>query len=63
MFSMTLLPGRKVGEPDNRAAHFYIAKWWAEAVSRNFPAFKILAEDLAAAVGPDRMLATSCDSI
>jgi aconitate hydratase len=39
----------KVGEPDNRTAHFFIAKWWAEAVSRNFPAFKILAEDLTAA--------------
>jgi len=41
-------PGRKVGEIDNRAAHFYIAMWWAEAVSRSFPSFKQLAADLKA---------------
>ena len=41
-------PGRKVGEPDNRAAHFYVAMWWAEAVSRALPSFKQLASDLAA---------------
>ena len=39
-------PGRKCGEPDNRAAHFYIAMWWAEAVARSFPSFKTLAAKL-----------------
>ena len=39
-------PGRKVGEIDNRAAHFYIAMWWAEAVARSFPSFKALARKL-----------------
>ena len=42
-------PGRRVGEPDNRAAHFYVALWWAEAVSRNCPSFKELAVNLKAA--------------
>jgi aconitate hydratase len=41
-------PGRRVGEPDNRAAHFYVAMWWAEAVSRSFPSFRALAADLKA---------------
>ena len=42
-------PGRRVGEPDNRAAHYYIAMWWAEAVSRSFPSFRSFAADLRAA--------------
>ena len=42
-------PGRRCGEPDNRAAHFYIAMWWAEAVSRSLPSFKPLASELKAA--------------
>ncbi len=25
-------PGRKVGEPDNKASHFYLAMYWAEAL-------------------------------
>ena len=41
-------PGRKVREIDNRAAHFYIAMWWAEAIARSFPSFKPLAAELKA---------------
>ena len=26
-------PSRKVGEPDNKASHFFIAKYWAEALA------------------------------
>jgi len=26
-------PGRKVGEPDNKASHYYVALYWAEALS------------------------------
>ncbi len=26
-------PGRKVGEPDNKASHFYLAKYWANALA------------------------------
>ena len=26
-------PGRKVGEPDNKASHFYLAQYWAEALA------------------------------
>ncbi|PID88166.1 MAG: isocitrate dehydrogenase (NADP(+)) [Bacteroidia bacterium] len=26
-------PSRKAGEPDNRASHFYLAKYWAEALA------------------------------
>lgn len=26
-------PGRKAGEPDNKASHFYLAKYWAEALA------------------------------
>ncbi len=28
-------PGRKVGEPDNKASHFYLAKYWAEALANS----------------------------
>ena len=41
-------PSRKVHEIDNRASHFYIAMWWAEAVARSLPAFKPLASELKA---------------
>lgn len=47
-------PARKVGELDNRGSHFYLAKYWAEALARrdNSTAlsarFKPLAEALAA---------------
>ncbi len=27
-------PSRKVGEPDNKASHYYIAKYWAEALAK-----------------------------
>ncbi len=26
-------PGRKVGEPDNKASHFFVAQYWAKALS------------------------------
>jgi isocitrate dehydrogenase len=26
-------PGRKVGQPDNKASHFYLAQYWAEALA------------------------------
>ncbi|HSR73635.1 MAG TPA: NADP-dependent isocitrate dehydrogenase, partial [Sulfurovum sp.] len=26
-------PGRKVGEPDNKASHFFLAQYWAEALA------------------------------
>ena len=26
-------PGRKVGQPDNKASHFYLAQYWAKALS------------------------------
>ena len=26
-------PGRKAGEPDNKASHFYLAQYWAEALA------------------------------
>ena len=26
-------PGRKVGQPDNKASHFFLAQYWAEALS------------------------------
>ena len=28
-------PSRKVGEIDNRGSHYYIARYWAEAIARN----------------------------
>lgn len=27
-------PGRKAGEPDNKASHFYVAMYWAEALAK-----------------------------
>lgn len=27
-------PGRSAGEPDNKASHFYLAQYWAEALSK-----------------------------
>ena len=26
-------PSRKVGEPDNRATHYWVARYWAEALA------------------------------
>jgi isocitrate dehydrogenase len=28
-------PGRKVGQPDNKASHFYVAQYWAEALAND----------------------------
>jgi isocitrate dehydrogenase len=28
-------PGRKVGEPDNKASHFYLAQYWANALAKS----------------------------
>ncbi|MBD3796324.1 MAG: NADP-dependent isocitrate dehydrogenase [Campylobacterales bacterium] len=28
-------PSRKAGEPDNKASHFYVAKYWAEALAQS----------------------------
>lgn len=28
-------PSRKVGEPDNKASHYYYAKYWAEALANS----------------------------
>jgi len=41
-------PSRKVGEIDNRGSHYYIARYWAEAVAAN-PSDADLAERFAAA--------------
>ncbi len=39
-------PGRKAGEPDNKASHFYVAQYWAEALANSNNA------DLAAKFAP-----------
>lgn len=41
-------PSRKVGELDNRGSTFYIAMYWAEAMSKHDASFKTLASDLKA---------------
>jgi isocitrate dehydrogenase len=28
-------PGRKVGQPDNKASHFFVAQYWANALSKS----------------------------
>ena len=28
-------PGRKVGQPDNKASHYYLARYWAEALANS----------------------------
>ncbi len=28
-------PGRKAGEPDNKASHFFVAQYWADALSKS----------------------------
>ena len=28
-------PGRKCGEPDNKASHYYVARYWAEALAKS----------------------------
>jgi isocitrate dehydrogenase len=39
-------PSRKVNEIDNRGTHYYIAKFWAEAMAAHNDAFVSLAEEL-----------------
>lgn len=39
-------PSRKVNEIDNRGTHYYIAKYWAEAMAKHNDAFVSLAEEL-----------------
>ncbi len=39
-------PGRKVGQPDNKASHFYLAMYWAEALGENDPKFAEVAKQL-----------------
>jgi isocitrate dehydrogenase len=39
-------PGRKVGQPDNKASHFYLAQYWAQALAKSNNA------DIAAKFGP-----------
>ena len=41
-------PSREVKEIDNRGSHFWIALYWAQAVAKKDPAFKALADGLAA---------------
>ncbi len=40
-------PGRKAGEPDNKASHFYLAKYWAEALGSSDEKFAKVAKELA----------------
>ncbi len=39
-------PGRKVGQPDNKASHFYLAMYWADALGENDPKFAEVAKQL-----------------
>ncbi len=39
-------PGRKAGQPDNKASHFYLAMYWAEALGKNDPKFAEVAKQL-----------------
>ncbi len=39
-------PGRKAGEPDNKASHFYLAKYWAQALAESNPKFAEVAKQL-----------------
>jgi isocitrate dehydrogenase len=39
-------PSRKVHEIDNRASNFYIALYWAEAMAKRDPEYKVLAQKL-----------------
>ncbi len=39
-------PGRKVGQPDNKASHYYLAMYWAEALGENDPKFAEIAKQL-----------------
>ena len=39
-------PSRKAGEPDNKASHFYLAKYWAQALAESNPKFAEVAKKL-----------------
>ncbi len=39
-------PGRKVGQPDNKASHFYLAMYWADALKDSMPEFAEVAKAL-----------------
>ncbi len=39
-------PGRKAGQPDNKASHFYLAKYWAQALAESNPKFAEVAKKL-----------------
>lgn len=39
-------PSRKVNEPDNRAANFYLALYWAQALAKADASFASMAESL-----------------
>ncbi len=39
-------PGRKVGQPDNKASHFYLAMYWADALADKDPKFAEVAKQL-----------------
>jgi len=39
-------PSRKAGEPDNKASHYYLAMYWAEALGKNNPKYAKIAQEL-----------------
>jgi len=39
-------PSRKVGEPDNKASHYYLAMYWADALGKNDPKYAKVAKEL-----------------
>ena len=39
-------PNSQVGQLDNRGSHFYLAKYWAEALAKHNDAFVSLADEL-----------------
>ncbi len=39
-------PGRKVGQPDNKASHYYVATYWADALGKSDEKFAKLAKEL-----------------
>jgi isocitrate dehydrogenase len=41
-------PSRRAGEPDNKASHFYLAMYWADALGESDPKFAKVAEELKA---------------
>jgi isocitrate dehydrogenase len=39
-------PSRRAKEPDNKASHFYLAMYWADALGKNDPKFAEVAKEL-----------------